>query len=382
MTAQTTAPSPSAPAASVLVIVEGPDDKNILSEIFNRKNISGIRIIESEGIGKIPQIIRHEYRNHDRILVVIDSDRDSPEVKAKDMYHKIWEVLNSEGFSEKLSTNLFYRLESRDGGLLDIMIYPISPKDYDLSTLCDGSLNHLFQSWPFELMSLLFPAIYNQSTLEYLINQGVLSSNKTIKSLIYSKFCEIMNLLCQQNLPWCPLTTVSTGPIIVDEYRARRFPMGRKKQIDTSMYFCPHTDCPNYGKVGPDNQIVGAGRYGKANTQLLRCKVCGRTFSARRGTPLFGLKASEETFYDVIACLAEGNGIRATARIKGVDKDTVAEWLDTASKHVEAVSRYLMVNLHFEEAQLDEFWSFVQKKRRAVPLLNGSRPNMATVGSG
>jgi transposase-like protein len=62
--------------------------------------------------------------------------------------------------------------------------------------------------------------------------------------------------------------------------------MGRKKQIDTSMYFCPHTDCPNYGKVGPDNQIVGAGRYGKANTQLLRCKVCGRTFSARRGTPL------------------------------------------------------------------------------------------------
>ena len=85
--------------------------------------------------------------------------------------------------------------------------------------------------------------------------------------------------------------------------------MGRKKQIDTSMYFCPHTDCHNYGKVGPDNQIVGAGRYGKANTQLLRCKVCGRTFSVRRGTPLFGLKASEETFYDVIACLAEGNGI-------------------------------------------------------------------------
>jgi hypothetical protein len=36
--------------------------------------------------------------------------------------------------------------------------------------------------------------------------------------------------------------------------------MGRKKQIDTSMYFCPHTDCHSYGKVGPDNQIVGAGR--------------------------------------------------------------------------------------------------------------------------
>lgn len=158
--------------------------------------------------------------------------------------------------------------------------------------------------------------------------------------------------------------------------------MGRKKQIDTSIYFCPNPDCPNYGKVGPDNQIIGAGRYGKENTQLLRCKVCHRTFSARRGTPLFGLKASEETFYGVIACLVEGNGIRATARIKGVDKDTVAQWLDTASKHVEEVSRYLVVNLHFEEAQLDEFWSFVQKKRRTALPLNSSRRNMVTVGSG
>lgn len=158
--------------------------------------------------------------------------------------------------------------------------------------------------------------------------------------------------------------------------------MGRKKQIDTSMYFCPHADCPNHGKVGPDNQIVGAGRYGKENTQLLRCKVCNRTFSARRGTPLFGLKASEETFYDVIACLVEGNGIRATARIKGVDKDTVAKWLDISSQHAEAISRYLMVNLHFEEAQLDEFWSFVKKKRRTVLPLNSSRRNMVTAGFG
>ena len=142
--------------------------------------------------------------------------------------------------------------------------------------------------------------------------------------------------------------------------------MGRRQEIDTSMYFCPHEDCSNYGKVGTDNQIIGAGTYGKQQTQLLECKVCERRFSARRGTPLFDLKADEELFYDVIACLAEGNGIRATARIKKVDKDTVATWLDKASRHVEAVSRYLMVNLHFEAVQLDEFWSFVQKKKLSV----------------
>ena len=157
--------------------------------------------------------------------------------------------------------------------------------------------------------------------------------------------------------------------------------MDRKRKIDTGMYFCPYEDCSNYGKVGTD-QVIGSGCYGKHQTQLLKCKVCQRTFSARRGTPLFGLKADEQTFYEVIACLAEGNGIRATARIKNVDKDTVAAWLDKASQHVEAVSRHLMVNLHFEAVQLDEFWSFVKKRKRVVLPSNDYTSCMATSGSG
>ncbi len=143
--------------------------------------------------------------------------------------------------------------------------------------------------------------------------------------------------------------------------------MGRKKSLDTSFYFCPNEDCSNYGKVGLDNQIIGAGRYGKHQTQMLKCTVCGKTFSERRGTPLFNLKADEEIFYRAMACLAEGNGIRGTARILDLDKDTVSAWLGKASQHTEAVSRYLMVNLQFEEAHLDEFWSFVKKKRRPAP---------------
>lgn len=142
--------------------------------------------------------------------------------------------------------------------------------------------------------------------------------------------------------------------------------MGRKKTLDTSMYFCPHEECPNYGNVGPDNQIIGAGRYGKHRAQMLKCKGCGKTFSERRGTPLFNLKADEETFYRAIGCLVEGNGVRETGRILELDKDTVSAWLEKASQHAEAVSRYLMVDLSFEEAQLDEFWSFVKKKRHSV----------------
>jgi len=158
--------------------------------------------------------------------------------------------------------------------------------------------------------------------------------------------------------------------------------MGRTPVLDTRPFFCPYEDCDNHNTVGPDNHIIGAGHYGNPPTQLLRCTVCGRRFSARRGTPLFQLKASEETFYRTMACLAEGNGVRATARIMGLDKDTVSAWLARAARHVQAVSRYLMVNLHFEEVQLDEFWNFVKKKKPTAPRGKSSRKNMVTSGYG
>nr|CBH39118.1 hypothetical protein BSM_25960 [uncultured archaeon] len=135
-------------------------------------------------------------------------------------------------------------------------------------------------------------------------------------------------------------------------------------EIDTTRFFCPNETCPNYARLGPDNKILRAGYYGKGEkrTQMLKCKVCGKRFSIHKGTPLFNLKADEGAFYGTIAHLVEGNGIRATARIMGINKDTVSKWLKKASMHAEAVSQYLMANLHFEEVQLNEFWSFVKKR--------------------
>ena len=83
--------------------------------------------------------------------------------------------------------------------------------------------------------------------------------------------------------------------------------MGRKKQLDTSMYFCPYEDCTNYGKVGADNQIIGAGRYGKNETQMLKCKVCRQRF---RPVQLeLGLTSCESVWYHVRQNVPEeGNG--------------------------------------------------------------------------
>jgi DNA invertase Pin-like site-specific DNA recombinase len=72
----------------------------------------------------------------------------------------------------------------------------------------------------------------------------------------------------------------------------------------------------------------------------------------------------EDMIERVVRCLAEGNSIRATARIMGIDKDTVYRVFERASSHCHKVLTELLTDLHLEECQLDELWSFVKKRRK------------------
>lgn len=86
--------------------------------------------------------------------------------------------------------------------------------------------------------------------------------------------------------------------------------------------FCPNPGCPDYGKEKLGN-IVCYDQYGKNKVRLLRCRTCKHRFSERHDTVFFGLHTDEKTVEKIFRCLAEGNGIRSTARIIGVDKMTV-----------------------------------------------------------
>src|ERR1035438_3936569 len=72
-------------------------------------------------------------------------------------------------------------------------------------------------------------------------------------------------------------------------------------------------------------------------------------------------KLSTEKRRQVVSALVEGNGIRATVRMTGVSKNTIAKLLvDLGS----ACSNYLnkaLVNLNCKRIQCDEIWSFVYR---------------------
>jgi hypothetical protein len=64
-----------------------------------------------------------------------------------------------------------------------------------------------------------------------------------------------------------------------------------------------------------------------------------------------------ELLVRVIACLAEGLGIRGTARVFEIDPNTVLSWLVEAADQLRAFSHYFLHDLHLTQVQLDELYA-------------------------
>lgn len=65
-----------------------------------------------------------------------------------------------------------------------------------------------------------------------------------------------------------------------------------------------------------------------------------------------------------LACLVEGNSIRATVRITGIAKKTVQRFAVELGHACEQFADRIMVNLPCKEIQCDEIWAFVGAKEK------------------
>jgi len=127
--------------------------------------------------------------------------------------------------------------------------------------------------------------------------------------------------------------------------------------------YCPNQNCRYYGVPFYEGRMVKNGSSHGQQAQAL-CKACGSSVALRYGTAYENLDADPALFETVVRALAEGNSLRATARIVQIDKDTACAWLDRAAHHCRLVMLSLWRNLHITECQLDELWSFVHTKER------------------
>lgn len=135
--------------------------------------------------------------------------------------------------------------------------------------------------------------------------------------------------------------------------------------MDWDTLYCPNQRCRYYGKPFYEGQMVKNGSSCGQKQGL--CRACGSSVSIRYGTAYYDLEADSVIFETAIRALAEGNSLRATARIVQIDKDTACDWLDRAAQHCRKVMLYLWRDLHVTECQLDELWSFVHTKEYNLP---------------
>jgi IS1 family transposase len=126
----------------------------------------------------------------------------------------------------------------------------------------------------------------------------------------------------------------------------------RPRTVDTSMHFCPHTDCDYRGWLGLNN-LRANGHPNGSQWRQFHCLGCHSFFPEHHGTLFHRKQAAVELIVRVLTCLAEGLGIRATARVFEVEANTVLHWLAEAAEQLRAFSAYFLCDVHVEQLQLE-----------------------------
>jgi transposase-like protein/IS1 family transposase len=121
--------------------------------------------------------------------------------------------------------------------------------------------------------------------------------------------------------------------------------------MDTSRVFCPNLECPARGKMGAGNLVS----HGKKRERY-KCKTCGRTFCARQGTMLVGLRKPEELIVIVVTLLSYGCPVQAIVHALDLDERTVARWQERAGAHCQKVheDQVMTGKLDLQHVQADE----------------------------
>jgi transposase-like protein len=125
------------------------------------------------------------------------------------------------------------------------------------------------------------------------------------------------------------------------------------------MHFCPHLGCEYRGWRGCGN-LRANGHPSGGPWRQFHCTSCQGYFLETHGTLFHGKQAAVELIVRVLACLAEGLGIRATARVFEVDANTVLHWLVEAAEQLRAFSASFLCDLHLEQLQLDELYAVLR----------------------
>lgn len=119
---------------------------------------------------------------------------------------------------------------------------------------------------------------------------------------------------------------------------------------------CPNPKCTQ-------SRVVRNGSH--RGRQRYLCRTCKTYFGETQGTPMYGLKTPACEVAQALLVVMRRGSLRAAEEITGHKYETISVWLKRAAEHAEALTEVFASDLHVSQVEIDEFWSFVHKKRVA-----------------
>jgi len=109
-------------------------------------------------------------------------------------------------------------------------------------------------------------------------------------------------------------------------------------------------------------------RFGKHRNGLgrFRCPACKRTFTEPHRRVLGTMTTPQASILLALQLLVEGNSIRSTMRITGLDQNTIMKALVLAGEKAEQVMAKRIVNVPVRDVECDEIFGFLGKKQKRV----------------
>lgn len=120
---------------------------------------------------------------------------------------------------------------------------------------------------------------------------------------------------------------------------------------------CGHRKSHKHGKMPNGHQ-----RY--------LCPQCKQTFSESFDTLYYWRRVTPEQIQQVLQAHSKGNSLRGISRITGLAYNTVVNIMRAGSAKAQLVHNHQLEQVTTEEVSADEMWSFVQKNRSNVSLMN------------
>src|SRR5947209_2047713 len=112
-----------------------------------------------------------------------------------------------------------------------------------------------------------------------------------------------------------------------------------KEQV--SLPSCPNPNCR-------ESHVVRNGSH--RGRQRYCCRNCKTYFGETQGTPTYGLKTPAAEVAQALLIVMRRGSLRAAT-------------------HAAALTQVLASDLHLSQVEIDEFWSFVQKKKGSLASL-------------